>query len=169
MKDNQAYYLEWSTVSDAPTTLGMTKEEFREYYQKEYGLDGIRRHYEEKMELVEEKGISSRFYKNVNELIYNNRAGPNEENLTKEEIIEHYCDVKEKSKETEPDEPIYVYVVVDTVGDYGLGDTLDNALREYEEAFSNYPIEYVVKSTIQLGTKMSIKNEIFPFEGEDTP
>lgn len=31
------HYLEWSTIVDAPITLGMSLDEFRAYYQDMYG------------------------------------------------------------------------------------------------------------------------------------
>jgi hypothetical protein len=30
---DDVYYLEWSTVVDAPVTFGMSLEEFKEYYR----------------------------------------------------------------------------------------------------------------------------------------
>lgn len=36
-----AYYMEWSTVVDAPVTFGMTLEEFMEHYREEYGKRGL--------------------------------------------------------------------------------------------------------------------------------
>lgn len=35
-------YLEWSTVSDGPTTHGMDLAEFCQYWKEEYGQKGLR-------------------------------------------------------------------------------------------------------------------------------
>ncbi len=41
-KDNTDYFMEWSTVVDAPITYGCSLEEFKEYYKKEYGNQGMK-------------------------------------------------------------------------------------------------------------------------------
>ena len=84
-----AYYLEWSTVVDAPATRGMSLDEFTEYHRIEYGSIGLE--FQDRMNRVEEKGTSAFDYASVDEVIEGNRAGDDETCLTKEQIIEIYC------------------------------------------------------------------------------
>lgn len=83
------YYLEWSSIVDAPVTNGMDLESFKRYYHNKYG----RREFEElpeRLARVEASGVSSHIG-NLDDLIVYNRAGDNEEVLTKKQIIEKYC------------------------------------------------------------------------------
>ncbi len=86
----QDYYLEWSTVVDAPVTYGMTLEEFKEYYQQEYGADGMR-NLLDRLLRVEAKGTSSQLDDSVESVVSCNRAGKDETSLTVEQIIDFYC------------------------------------------------------------------------------
>ena len=85
------YYLEWSTIVDAPVTCGMSREEFTNFYREEYGRDAMRFEFPERMKRVDEKGTSARVYDNVDEVLMGNKAGKNGERLSKGEIIEKYC------------------------------------------------------------------------------
>lgn len=51
-------YLEWSTIVDAPSTYGMTLEQFKAYYRDEYGRLSMRE-LEERLARVEVTGTSS--------------------------------------------------------------------------------------------------------------
>lgn len=84
------YYLEWSTVVDAPVTYGMTLEEFTDYYRNEYGRAG-EADLEERMKRVEAKGTSSQVDGDVRSLIRGNRAGDKESSMTYNEIVAEYC------------------------------------------------------------------------------
>lgn len=87
---DKSWYLEWSTIVDAPITYGMTLEEFRQWYREEYGRDGISK-LEERLERVERTGTSSFQRFELEHLLEMNRAGVKESCLTKGEIIQHYC------------------------------------------------------------------------------
>ena len=90
-KDNNDYYLEWSTVVDAPVTYGMSLEYFKEYYEVQYGTYSLPQ-LEERLKRVEQNGTSGRPpYDNLNELLEYNRAGDNETHLDKDGLIEKYC------------------------------------------------------------------------------
>jgi hypothetical protein len=91
-----AYYLEWSTVVDAPVTFGMSLDEFKAYYRDEYGRQGMDFGFEERMKRVEEKGTSSQLDSCVDDVISGNRAGKDETCLSKEQIIEWYCRRKDE-------------------------------------------------------------------------
>lgn len=94
--DGVDYYLEWSTVVDAPTTYGMTLEEFKEHYQEEYGKSGMR-DLETRMGRVSETGTSAIGYNNVKEIIVGNRAGDGEKYLSLEKIVDKY--IRNRPKE----------------------------------------------------------------------
>lgn len=89
-KTEEDYYMEWSTVVDAPVTRGTDKEDFMEYYLSRYGTSS-REDLESRMERVEQKGTSAYDDSDVDETIKYNRAGVDESVLTKEQIIEKYC------------------------------------------------------------------------------
>lgn len=82
-------YLVWSTISDGPASWGMTREELIDYFQKEYGNQGV---YElgPRLERVDEKGTSSHDDEDADDTVWLNRAGPREKPLHREEIIEFY-------------------------------------------------------------------------------
>ena len=85
------FYLEWSTIVDAPVTGGMELEEFKEWYREEHGridYDGL----QYRLARVEQHGTSSIDTNETPEtIIAGNRAGPNESTLTMDEIIAAYC------------------------------------------------------------------------------
>lgn len=78
------FYLEWSGVVDAPTTFGMSKEAIINYCSGEGDI-------EKRMARVDATGTSSKNGTTAEELIAGNRAGPNEAELTFEEIYQAYC------------------------------------------------------------------------------
>lgn len=85
------YYLEWSTVTDSPVTFGMTLNDFVEYYRAEYGRHGYR-DLKMRLERVEKYGSSAHQTQYwLPSLFVGNRAGPNETELTEEEIYHAYC------------------------------------------------------------------------------
>lgn len=89
-KDNKDYYLEWSSVVDAPVTYGADLKTFKEYYEKEYGrssMDSLN----DRLERVEKQGTSCSLGSTLDEMISYNRAGENETTITKEQILDKYC------------------------------------------------------------------------------
>ena len=84
------YYMEWSTVVDAPTTYGLELEEFNKYYKSQYGESGMR-DLPERMERVEKTGSSGRPpYDDLDGFFNFNRAGENE-SIDKEGILDRCC------------------------------------------------------------------------------
>jgi RNase P/RNase MRP subunit POP5 len=81
-------YFEWSTIVDAPVSRGVTKEELKGYIKRKYGEKGLSELHE-RLKRVEDKGTSS-YVTDLEGLINCNRAGENEETLTKEEIYNKY-------------------------------------------------------------------------------
>ena len=51
-------YMEWCTVADGPTTYGLTREEFEEFYLEEYGRKGLE-DLKKRMERTDSTGCSS--------------------------------------------------------------------------------------------------------------
>jgi len=89
-KDNKDYYMEWSTIVDAPTTYGVDLDKFKENYKDEYGKSGMGE-LDQRLDRIAKHGTSARDGTTVRELISCNRAGENEECLTEEEILDKYC------------------------------------------------------------------------------
>ena len=81
-------YFEWSTITDSPVTNGMTKEELKKYTNEVYGKQGLM-DFEERIERTKKTGTSYHG-ESLDSLISINRAGKNEETLTKDEIYEIY-------------------------------------------------------------------------------
>lgn len=89
-KDNKEYYLEWSSVVDAPVTYGADINTFKKYYERQYGKTSMNE-LKERLERVEKQGTSCAFGSTSDEMISCNRAGNNESKLSKEEILDEYC------------------------------------------------------------------------------
>ena len=88
--DGIDYYLEWSSIVDAPVTYGMTLDEFMSYYKSEYGNNGLRG-LDKRMKRVNETGTSDTVSRRpLNEWIRGNRAGDNEAELTLDQIANEY-------------------------------------------------------------------------------
>jgi len=87
----QDYYMDWSTIVDAPVTHGMPLEEYKIYYRDEYGRQAFEGfEFEQRMKRVEEKGTSSMMHENVEDLVSYNRAGDKEACLDLQGIIQRY-------------------------------------------------------------------------------
>src|SRR5690349_9699012 len=84
------YFLEWSSIVDAPITFGMDWESFQKHYRKQYGNEGMK-DLPERMDRVNKNGHSSIFSGSVEDFIADNCAGKDGTELTIAEIIEHYC------------------------------------------------------------------------------
>ena len=96
--DGADYYLEWSSVVDAPVTDGMLLEEFEAYYCCRYGhssMDGL----VERLARVNETGTSDMVSReDVTTWLVVNRAGDNERRLTVDEIVDKYIRQSRKDK-----------------------------------------------------------------------
>jgi hypothetical protein len=82
-------FLTWSTIVDAPVTCLLTEEEYRKYYICEYGRAGMEG-LDEKIEQAKKTGCN--WGDDIDDVISGNRAGDNESDISKEEIIERYTD-----------------------------------------------------------------------------
>lgn len=87
--EGQSYYLEWSTIVDAPVSIGMLLDEFKIRYKHKYGTEGMKE-LDERLERVNLQGTSALHYLTVDVLLELNRAGPEESHLNMEGIIEKY-------------------------------------------------------------------------------
>jgi hypothetical protein len=86
----EEWYLFYSTIVDSPTTFGMPLEELRETYRDRFGSDAMR-DLPARLARVEEKGTSALDDDSADSTLLYNRAGYEECELTKAEIIEWYC------------------------------------------------------------------------------
>lgn len=83
------WYLEWSTVVDAPVTHGMSLDELRDLVRDEYGNEGLRS-LPDRLARLDKTGTS--FHNDsVDGVIAFNRAGIDETCLTKDQIIAMFC------------------------------------------------------------------------------
>jgi hypothetical protein len=82
-------YLEYSTIVDAPITLGMTRKQLDAYYRRKNGDVGMV-DLEQRMVRVDAKGTSSRMHNSFEDTIKCNRAGKGETRLTVEQFVEYY-------------------------------------------------------------------------------
>jgi hypothetical protein len=91
-KTNTDYWMEWSTICDAPLTHGFSLAFFIKYYKEKYGTNGME-DLPDRLERVERYGCSDRLdpENSLRSLIASNRAGKNEARLTLEEILDQYC------------------------------------------------------------------------------
>lgn len=83
------FYLEWSTLVDAPVTDGMSLKEFKEYYKQEYGNQGMGQ-LPQRLAKVERTGCSAHG-ETLDDVLRGNRAGDDERKLSKAEIFRKYC------------------------------------------------------------------------------
>ena len=93
------YYLLWSTVSDSPVTWGLPLDEFKVYYECEYGNTGMDE-LPARLERVDRTGTSA-FGQTADEVILKNRAGHKEAHLSRDELIDWYCVKRMMPQETE--------------------------------------------------------------------
>jgi hypothetical protein len=98
---NERYYMVWSNVVDAPITHGGTLEQLRAYIKEEHGEAGLR-DLPLRLERVEKYGTSC-IGVSADDAISCNRAGDDERELTREEILNAYCrPAKPKQGSDEP-------------------------------------------------------------------
>ena len=96
--DGEDFYLEWSSIVDAPVTSGMTLEEFEAYYREQYGQCGMDR-LPERMERVNETGASDGLNRDpVEDWIAFNYAGDDGRQITVDEIVDKY--IRQPRKDT---------------------------------------------------------------------
>jgi hypothetical protein len=83
------YYLEWSSIIDAPVTFGVPLDEFKEYYKEEYGNSGLR----ELERRIEDDELSGKhcYIRTLKDVVSFNRAGPDESELSPDEIYAAFC------------------------------------------------------------------------------
>ncbi len=82
-------YFEWSTIVDAPVTFGLTLDEMRESIKDDYGQRGLE-HFESRLKQIEQIGTSWLGGETLESTVSGNRAGPDETELTIDEIYTAY-------------------------------------------------------------------------------
>lgn len=83
-------FFEWSEVIDAPTTRAMTRAEFEAYYRDRHGWEGAER-LPERLDRAAANGTSAHTPTSAEDLVSINRAGPNETELSFDEVIRLVC------------------------------------------------------------------------------
>jgi hypothetical protein len=83
------WYFEWSTVVDAPTTLGLSRDEMSAYVLDEYG-ERSHEWWPRSLERLDRYGLSALRLKDPREMFEGNRAGAGESCLSPDEIIACY-------------------------------------------------------------------------------
>lgn len=78
-------FAEWSSVVDAPTTNPMTREEFEAYYVKKYGTSS-QNQMAERLDRAELNGSSCLEGTSFEDVVFCNRAGPEESDLSVEQL-----------------------------------------------------------------------------------
>lgn len=91
-------YVEWSTVVDAPVTSTMTLEQLWAYVREEYGRNGAAR-LPARLARCEVTGTSSLYGTTLDELLLVNRAGENEQRISRAEIVQRYAATPQRSEE----------------------------------------------------------------------
>lgn len=89
-KAKKDYYLEWSTIVDAPVTYGGSLKQFKDYYKNKYGESGMKE-LPERLKRVNKTGCSSMMGDKAEDFFNCNRAGKNETQLDKEGLLDNYC------------------------------------------------------------------------------
>jgi hypothetical protein len=92
------YYIHWSEIVDAPMFVAVSLADYQSYFLDRFGRDNF--DYWTRVgrwDQLETVGLSTAFYDTPREAMACNRAGPNETQLTYEDIIERYCQGRTES------------------------------------------------------------------------
>lgn len=90
-KTQKDYYLEWSSIVDAPVTYGVSLDEFKDYYLQKYGSSSSQE-LQERLVRVQETGTSDMLDRSpVEKWTAFNRAGKDERKLSYKQLIRQYC------------------------------------------------------------------------------
>lgn len=105
------YYFVWDEKFKHPISHGMKKNELLEWLQVEERQDAIDS-FDNRIKRADETGSSSA-YQNIDSLIKENKAGKNNESLTKEQIFEEYGPFAEQNFKTVKPEQINNIIIKD--------------------------------------------------------
>lgn len=133
-RDGEERYLAWSSIVDAPITYGMTLDELQAYHREEYGRRGMA-DMPDILARLTHGGTSSRGY-TAEAILSCNRAGPNEEQLTDEQIWDQYC-----VREPEPSRvPVLDHGYVELIETWGSCERIvETARMSTDGAFRGWP------------------------------
>lgn len=84
------FYFTYSSIADAPIEYGKNLDAFKADYRFQYGEEGMRQ-LEARLARVEKYGSSSIDRESAEDVLSGNRAGPDEDELTIEEIYKAFC------------------------------------------------------------------------------
>ncbi len=83
-------YIHWSTVVDAPIGVFDSLDAVKACVKEEWGSNGLVQ-MKDAFARLEKVGVSVVYHEDPRDAMSFNRAGPNESELTYEEIIARYC------------------------------------------------------------------------------
>lgn len=89
-RERRTRYFEWTTIADGPATYGLSFRDFKRYYKRQYGAQGMTQ-WKDRMSRVAKHGTSAMDGSTPEQLMAFNRAGDGEKRLTIDEIWERYC------------------------------------------------------------------------------
>jgi len=111
-KDGDVRYIDWSSITDAPYTFGLTRTEFEKYYRERFGCEGMFR-LPHRLERAERTGTSSHVGDDLETCLhmFNWEWFTGLEHLdrgiTFEALWHWYCDLRQDpSPDTMPDFPV---------------------------------------------------------------
>lgn len=87
--DEEEKFLVWSSITDSPITFSCTAEEAINFFVED-AAERMRKEATEMIERARERGTSSRLGGTVAATISANRAGPNEVEMSVDEVFEFY-------------------------------------------------------------------------------
>lgn len=111
--EKSEWYVEWSTVVDAPVSFGASREEVIEYMrdsafksmymhdpEDKFVKELVEKEVDSRLRRLDSKGTSFIYAESADKFIRFNRAGKNETCLNKEQLIEWYC-IRKQDPEVE--------------------------------------------------------------------
>ena len=84
---HEGRFLEWSSIIDAPICFGMDAVAFRDWCVAKYGTEGAW-NLQRRMDDAVTYGSSAK--QSLKEIVWHNRAGPGEGQMTVEDVIRFY-------------------------------------------------------------------------------
>lgn len=97
---HDGWFFEWSTIVDAPVSIGMRRQEFKVYYLDRYGLAAML-DLPPRLDRAVEFGTSLDTPTSARELIEFNRAGIDGTDLPFEDVIQETCIDRRRQNENE--------------------------------------------------------------------
>lgn len=85
--EGERWYFDYSTIVDAPVSVAMTLTEYRGYYRKKHGTEGMDG-LPARLVRADSKGCSSMDGDTLDDMLRCNRAGKGEKHLKVKQVLE---------------------------------------------------------------------------------